>query len=123
MDYTIPLDDAQVRQIVKPFVLGMLETARRMFPDADFQYTSDEFMRDTPGKYQLRITWEYDLQAFYFTQLEVLQPLGLDTLALRYEREPILGHPDWPAVVVLFNQQIEVGQAEGFGPHVLRLTW
>lgn len=123
MDYTIALDDEQVRRLVKPFVELMIDTTRRLFPDADFQYTADEFMRDTPGRYQLRITWQLDAGSFYFTMLELVQPLGLDTLTLRFVHSSLLFHPNWPEVAALFGQQIEVNQAEGPGPHLLRLTW
>jgi hypothetical protein len=126
MDYTIALADEQLRPIVKPFVDAMLEEARRLFPDADFQYTPDEFVRDTPGKYYLLIRWEYDMLGFYVQQLEIMQPQGLDTLTLPYEpSKNVVFHPNWPLVIDLFLRQIEANEIEGYGcgPHLLRLTW
>ena len=133
MDYIIAIDDAQVREVVKPFVEIINAGSQLMFADSDFVYTQDEFMRDVPGRYELKIGWcegfgQWD-GTFLITTLTLTHPQRLNTTKLDVgKRLESLNHPHVNQVLGLIGRQIAAGQAEDRRPdmpddHFLRLSW
>lgn len=127
MDYIIALDDTQVVQIVKPFVELINAGSQLMFADSDFVYTKDEFMRDTPGKYELKIGWVRGLGdmsgRFLITTLKLIHPQRLNTTELHVQKRLTRDmHEKYYLLLDLFLQQIEVGQGQD-SENFLRLTW
>lgn len=72
---------AEVLLDIKPLIDHMQDALQKLYPEYDFVFTEDEFMRDQPAPYELDIDW-YRVDSsntdrtldFRITRFELIRP-------------------------------------------------
>lgn len=72
--------NSDIKEYIKPLVEFMQARLKALYPEQDFTFTDNEWVRDQPDLYEMRVDWyrwayrEGQVQDYLVTRLELIRP-------------------------------------------------
>jgi hypothetical protein len=130
MQAVLSLYGSQLSELAKPLVTYLVAQLQKLFPEEDYSYANDEFVRDTPGLYELQLRYYHLGESYaaasmvFIDNLRLVRPGGIQRDEIR------IGKPlnALPFAAVLFEYLEHYVPFAGHSklcdePHVLILRW
>lgn len=127
------LSGPEVSTVLKPLVEYLQQKMQVFFPELDFVFTDDEFVRDVPGDYKIKLKWFLlpgekllDYHSYRVTYIELIRPMQIQTETVRIQDSR---HQEFVKELVPYLRRYVLsaaGTAEGFGTytsHEYQFVW